>query len=129
MTTGEGTWRVICEDGKTHTMKVRHLTDTIGPEQPGDYMWHADCDDVGGTAIGRTPREAVQTIVRMAFWTPTEILAPGEKTRAEAVAAAVAEEREACALLADWNDDRFDGYHAADVSDHIAAAIRARGAL
>ena len=87
MTTNEGTWRVICENGDVHTLDVRRLTEEESTECV-PFVWHAACDEVGGTAGGRTPRNAVQSIVRMAFWTPVAILAPGEKTRAEAVAEA-----------------------------------------
>jgi hypothetical protein len=108
-------WRVICEDGKVRALDVRRLACDGMPGASGVFPWHAECAEVGGTAVGRTPREAVQSIVRMAFWTPVEILAPGEKTREEAVAEAVKAEREACANLCE-----------ADAEYGCASLIRAR---
>lgn len=87
MTTGEGTWRVICENGDVHTLDVRRLGEAEA-RMCTPFVWSAGCEEVGGSAGGRTARDAVQSIVRMAFWTPVEILAPGEKTRADAIAEA-----------------------------------------
>lgn len=59
-----------------------------------------------------------------------EIRATWTAVVAKAINDAVAEEREACAREADWPDDepdKFDGYHSADVSEVVAANIRARG--
>ena len=59
-----------------------------------------------------------------------EIRAKWSAIVAKAIDAAVAEEREACAKLAEWPDDepdKFDGYHAGDVAQDVAANIRARG--
>ena len=126
-----GTWRVICEDGKTHTMEVHRLTDDAFAPSSG-YVWNADCSEVGGTSLGRTPREAVQSIVRMAFWTPLEILAPNEKTREEAIAGAVKAEQEACAKVSErcaaehLAADVRAGAWAAMALNHAAREIRAR---
>lgn len=76
-TTGEGLWSVIFEGGGACVVMVR-LTHAVPPHQ-----WRATCAANGGTAVGPTPRAAIQAIVRMAAWVPVEILAPGEKTRAE----------------------------------------------
>jgi hypothetical protein len=126
MMTNEGTWRVPCENGDVHTIDVRRLGEAEA-RMCTPFVWSAGCEEVGGSAGGRTAREAVQSIVRMAFWTPLEILAPGEVTRAEAVARAVAAEREACALLAAYDEERHDGLQKPDIHDEIGEAIRARG--
>lgn len=73
--TDEGVWRVVCEDGRTHEVAVT-------PQAEGS-PWRADYPPAGGSAVGRTPRGAVMVIVRLAQWKVAEILAPGQKTRAE----------------------------------------------
>lgn len=109
---------------------------------------------VNGLAVresGSSPRVAVLQWARSFIgWTPVEILAPGEATRAEliaerdaAIARAVAEEREACAAVCDEIEhelkveamlEREDGDGDEAASDEqavgasaCAAAIRARG--
>lgn len=59
-----------------------------------------------------------------------EIRATWTAIVAKAIDGAVAEEREACARLAEWPDDepdKFDGYHSADVAEVVSGGIRARG--
>ena len=59
-----------------------------------------------------------------------EIRAKWTSIVAAAIDNAVNQEREACAREADWPEsdpDKFDGYHAPDVAEAIAIAIRARG--
>lgn len=48
---------------------------------------------------------------------------------AQAVAEAIAIEREACAKIAEWTDHGVNQPKAKAANDRIAAAIRARGAL
>lgn len=119
--TPEGIWRVVCEDGRTHEVAVVPVTGGYSP-------WRAVCGPVGGSSYDRTPRAAVQSIVRMAAWVPLEILAPGERTREEAARALrmVTGERDEAArtvgrLMA-------DGKALADEVERLRAQLAARPA-
>lgn len=96
------TWRVVLADGS-----VREVVVT----QHESGQWLARVPGVWGEEHGVTPASAVTRLVLSVGWALREILAPGEPTRAEAVAA----ERERCARVCDaiaaepvtdeWDDD------------------------
>jgi hypothetical protein len=111
--------------------KVVEVVSVLPATQHGARPWVAWID--GSTAAGRTDLDAVARLARLCMWAVREILAPGEPTRAEAVAA----ERERCARLCDevvvdcWarsgavNGPTYAG--AASGAKRCAAKIRAGG--
>ncbi len=123
------TWRVIRDDDDG--AKVVEVVSVLPSTQHGARPWVAWID--GSTAAGRTDLDAVARLARLCMWAVREILAPGEPTRAEAVAA----ERERCARLCDevvvdcWarsgavNGPTYAG--AASGAKRCAAKIRAGG--
>ena len=81
-----GTWRVVVEGGEVRAVEVTR--------QRGATPWAARA---GGCAScnWRTPREAVVALVYAVQWPMREILAPGELSAEERVAA----ERARCAAV------------------------------
>ncbi len=77
------TWRVIRDDDDG--AKVVEVVSVLPSTQHGARPWVAWID--GGTAAGLTGLDAVARLARLCMWAVREILAPGEPTRAEAVAA------------------------------------------
>jgi hypothetical protein len=102
--------------------KVVEVVSVLPSTQHGARPWVAWID--GGTAAGLTGLDAVARLARLCMWAVREILAPGEPTRAEAVAA----ERERCAR---WCDEVAAGRAAigldATVARECADACRAGG--
>lgn len=114
------TWRVVLASGEV--LSVEAWTDADG------VPWARHRTTYGeDLACHHTQREAVTRAVALAFPSITEILAPGEPTRAEAVAA----ERERCARLCDEVADECEGWDGYDgeptVAKRCAAKIRAGG--
>ena len=116
------TWRVVVEGGEVRAVEVTR--------QRGATPWAARA---GGCAScnWRTPREAVVALVYAVQWPMREILAPGELSAEERVAAERARCAAVCrevadARLAACRDRPYDGR--ADVADECAEAIE-RGAV
>ena len=108
------TWRVVVEGGEVRAVEVTR--------QRGATPWAARA---GGCAScnWRTPREAVVALVYAVQWPMREILAPGELSAEERVAA----ERARCAAVcrevaADYSARDYDAL------DDGAHAHRAQGA-
>lgn len=77
------TWRVALASGEVREVVVEY----------NGVQWRTFVDDYFGW--GRAPQSAVAAVVGMHGWPVAEILAPGEPTRAEAIAAARREGAEA----------------------------------
>ena len=88
------TWRVESEDGE-----IEELTITYA-----HYYWQGECKGTLGNVAG-WPRAAAAKVAAKCHMSVVSILAPGEPTRAEALAA---ERERLAALLRDHADDRVN---------------------
>ena len=78
------TWRVVLDDGNVREVFVERDGDVCAASVAGHPI----------RFLSPIPRRAVVAMAQC--WPVREVLAPGEMTRDEAIAAAVAAEREAC---------------------------------
>ena len=103
------TWRVVVEGGEVRAVEVTR--------QRGATPWAARA---GGCAScnWRTPREAVVALVYAVQWPMREILAPGELSAGERVAA----ERARCAAVCREVAAEYEG-HAGAVARQCAEAV------
>jgi hypothetical protein len=100
----KATWRVVLDAGSVANVEI-----TRKPHE----QWQARFFRASGGEHGIMPRAAVLRLMLRVGWEPREILAPGESTRAEALAA----ERERCARLC---DEVAEAASAALGSEHVA---------
>jgi hypothetical protein len=128
-------WRVVADHGTERVRATQY--------EPGDCeAWPGSSGTSGRRGSGTTMRGAVTNLADEEGWSVREILAPDERTREEAIAEAVREEREACAKTCVGRAEMFDALAAedCDLDDpgtaedygrfreacHLAEAIRAR---
>lgn len=88
---GVGTWRVVLDSGAVHAIEARSIVLFAGKREWqkatfGEAVW--------GSFDG--PLEAVTGLAKSLRWKVLEYVPPGALTRAEAVAAAVANVRAQC---------------------------------
>ena len=93
------TWRVVEESGEERIVEVMHVTNQSFP------YWEALChsDRRGGMLSQNSARHAVLELAANHKWNAVEVLAPGQASRAEALAA----ERERIATMLRDNADEL----------------------
>ena len=93
------TWRVVEESGEERIVEVMHVTNQSFP------YWEAWChsDRRGGMLSQNSARHAVLELAANHKWNAVEVLAPGQASRAEALAA----ERERIATMLRDNADEL----------------------
>lgn len=117
--TAPETWRIECADGVVREVSMVHRPDRTEAWVP-DGHW---------PAAHHAPHLALTHYATLRGWPVVAILAPGEQTTAQRVAAAVAAEREACAATCrDIASDAADDSAVSETADACAEAIDARGA-
>ena len=81
------TWRVVEESGEERIVEVKYVTDRSFP------YWEAWChaDRRGGMLSQNSARHAVLELAANHKWNVVEVLAPGQTSRSETLAAARAE--------------------------------------
>ncbi len=93
------TWRVVEESGEERIVEVTCVTDRSFP------YWHTYChaDRRGGMLSQNSARHAVLELAANHKWNAVEVLAPGQASRSEALAA----ERERIATMLRDNADEL----------------------
>ena len=87
------TWGVELDDGSVREVVPRR--EAAGPHRP-DPKWWASDDDGGNARDGESARVAVAAYASAKRWPVAAILAPGEVSAEDRIAAAVKAELEAC---------------------------------
>lgn len=87
----EATWRVLCEGGDVHAPVV-----VEAQGEPRSFFALTNEPDDDHSGWGEVPRLAVIDLARKMRWPVREILAPGELSAEERIAAAVAAQQAQC---------------------------------